>query len=96
MKGLKARVRGVFQRGWGATGTEGLGNGAEEEPMHAQREKGSYGFGTTLPVPCGEAIARTHEALKAEGFGVLTNLDVRKTMQEKIGVDFEPEVILRA
>jgi hypothetical protein len=39
----------------------------------------AYGFGTTIPVPYEEAIPRVKEALKAEGFGVLTEIDVRRT-----------------
>lgn len=61
-----------------------------------QSKTASYGFGTTLDVPFEEAVARTTEALKAEGFGILTTIDVRQTMQEKLGIDFEPYVILGA
>lgn len=57
---------------------------------------GSYGFGTTLAVPFDEAVERTREALKAEGFGVLSTIDVRQTMKEKLDIDFEPYVILGA
>ena len=53
-----------------------------------------YGFGVTLDVPFDEAIERTTEALKAEGFGVLSTIDVKQTLKEKLGVDFEPYVIL--
>jgi uncharacterized protein (DUF302 family) len=56
----------------------------------------SYGFGTTLPVPYEEAISRVKEALKAEGFGVLTEIDVRRTMREKLGAEMEPYIILGA
>ncbi len=56
----------------------------------------SYGFGTTLDLPFDEAVERTREALKAEGFGVLSTTDVRQTMKEKLDVDFEPYVILGA
>jgi uncharacterized protein (DUF302 family) len=56
----------------------------------------AYGFGTTLAVPYEEAIPRVKEALKAEGFGVLTEIDVRRTLREKLGVAMEPYLILGA
>lgn len=59
-------------------------------------QQGRYSFGTTLEAPLADAVARTTEALKAEGFGVLTTIDVTQTLQEKLGVDFEPYVILGA
>jgi uncharacterized protein (DUF302 family) len=55
-----------------------------------------YGFGTTLPIPYEEAIPRVKEALKAEGFGVLTEIDVRRTLREKLGTEMEPYIILGA
>ena len=55
-----------------------------------------YGFGTRIAGPLAEAIERTKEALKGEGFGVLTTIDVRETMQQKLGVEIEPYVILGA
>ncbi|HEX7121523.1 MAG TPA: DUF302 domain-containing protein [Gemmatimonadaceae bacterium] len=54
------------------------------------------GFTIDLPLPYDEAIARTRDALKAEGFGILTEIDVRSTFREKLDVDFRPYLILGA
>ena len=56
----------------------------------------AYGFGTTLPIPYKEAITRVKEALKAEGFGILTEIDVRRTMREKLDAEMEPYIIFGA
>ncbi len=56
----------------------------------------TYGFGVSVDLPYEEAIEATKAALKAEGFGVLTEIDVRKTLKEKIDADFEPYIILGA
>lgn len=54
------------------------------------------GFNVALPLAPDEAIARVTEALKAEGFGILTRIDVQATLKEKIGQEFRPYVILGA
>jgi len=43
-----------------------------------------------------EAILRVTAALKEQGFGILTEIDIRKTLKEKIDVDVEPQIILGA
>ena len=55
-----------------------------------------YGFGTTLNASYEDAIALVKDALKAEGFGVLSEIDVRETLRQKIGAEMEPYIILGA
>jgi uncharacterized protein (DUF302 family) len=55
-----------------------------------------YGFGKHVNLPYEEAIERTKAALKTQGFGVLTEIDIKKTMKEKLDADFQPYVILGA
>lgn len=52
------------------------------------------GFQCTLRVSYEEALEKVTQALKAEGFGVLTSIDVQKTMKEKLNADFRRYVIL--
>jgi len=54
------------------------------------------GIRAELPVSFEEAIQRTTEALKTEGFGVLTQIDVQTTFKQKINADFRRYVILGA
>ena len=55
-----------------------------------------YGVGRYLDEPYEVALPRVVEALKAEGFGVITEIDVKKTMKEKLDVDVPPHTILGA
>jgi uncharacterized protein (DUF302 family) len=55
-----------------------------------------YGFGKTVDLSYDDAVARTREALGTEGFGVLTEIDVRATLKNKLDVDFQPYIILGA
>ncbi len=55
-----------------------------------------YGYGRALSIPYSSAVARAREALKAEGFGVLCEIDVRDKMKEKLGIDFPNYIILGA
>ncbi|HVA38520.1 MAG TPA: DUF302 domain-containing protein [Candidatus Dormibacteraeota bacterium] len=64
--------------------------------MDSATTKLTYGSVVTTKLPYAEAIERTKALLKEEGFGVLCEIDVAKTMKEKIGADFRPYVILGA
>lgn len=54
------------------------------------------GFEVRLQMPYEGALALTKDALKKEGFGVLTSIDVKTTMKEKLDEDFRPYAILGA
>ncbi len=56
----------------------------------------AYGFRTTLNMPYEEAIEKTTAALKEEGFGVLTEIDVKATLKKKLEADFRRYIILGA
>lgn len=56
--------------------------------------KQRYGIETRLDVPYEEAVGRVTAALADEGFGVLTEIDVKATLKKKLDVDFRRYVIL--
>lgn len=56
----------------------------------------SFGFSVDVALDYAEADTRVRELLKAEGFGVLTEIDVRATMRAKLDVDFPRYEILGA
>jgi len=55
-----------------------------------------YGKSVRLKVAFTEAVPRVKEAFAAQGFGTLTEIDVRATLQAKLGAEIEPYVILGA
>jgi uncharacterized protein (DUF302 family) len=56
----------------------------------------SYYFATTLNASFDDAVHRTTEVLKQEGFGIITEIDVKETLKKKINVDFRNYRILGA
>jgi uncharacterized protein (DUF302 family) len=59
-------------------------------------EETRYGLRVDLNVPYEEALERATAALKEEGFGVLTTIDVRQTLKQKLNKDFRKYTILGA
>ena len=53
-------------------------------------------FEVTVPAPYEQAIEKTTAALKSEGFGILTRIDVKQTLKEKLNAEFRPYAILGA
>jgi uncharacterized protein (DUF302 family) len=62
-----------------------------QKPQHTK-----YGFSQAVDLPFEEALDKTREALKTEGFGVLSEIDIREKLREKLGVDFRRYTILGA
>lgn len=56
----------------------------------------NYGFSKELDIPYERVIKLARDALKKEGFGVLTEIDVKEKMKEKLGVDMKKYIILGA
>lgn len=56
----------------------------------------TLGMSKRLDVPYDEALTRVRAALKEQGFGILTEIDVRATLREKLDQDFRPYTILGA
>ena len=59
-------------------------------------EQTNYGFTKVVGYLFEEAIEKVTKALKAEGFGILTEIDVKETLKKKLNVDFKPYKILGA
>ena len=56
----------------------------------------TYTLSTTVNAPYGETVDATRDALAEQGFGILTEIDLKATLKEKLDVDVVPQVILGA
>jgi uncharacterized protein (DUF302 family) len=61
-----------------------------------QAMKNRYGFGRTVTMSYADAVAKVTQELQKEGFGVLTEIDVKATLKKKLDKDVRPYVILGA
>lgn len=59
-------------------------------------QRTGYAFGRRVDMDYEEAVEKVRDTLKEQGFGVLTEIDVKKTLKEKRGTDFRRYVILEA
>ena len=64
--------------------------------MSVQPQQKKYGFSRTVEIPFDAAIEKTRAALKDEGFGVLSEIDIKEKLKEKLDVDFRRYTILGA
>ena len=53
-----------------------------------------YGYKRKVPLPFGEAVEKVREELSKEGFGILTEIDVKATLKKKLGIDQENDLVL--
>ena len=58
------------------------------------KSKRAYGISSSVDMPFEPAIDRVKAAFKEQGFGTLTEIDVQRTLKEKLGEEMEPYVIL--
>ena len=56
----------------------------------------NYGYKREVPLPFGEAVEKVRSELSKEGFGILTEIDVKASLKEKIGLDYDNCLILGA
>ena len=56
----------------------------------------TYYIAKTVPLSFSDAVARVEAVLKDEGFGIISRVDIRAALKEKIGVEFRPYLILGA
>lgn len=59
-------------------------------------KKNNYGYNRSIKMSFEEAVRKTKKALKNEGFGVLTEIDVKETLKKKLNVDYDNYIILGA
>lgn len=59
-------------------------------------QRTQYGINASVDLPYAQAVERIRAELAKEGFGVLTEIDVRQTLRKKIGAEFRPYIILGA
>jgi uncharacterized protein (DUF302 family) len=67
---------------------------ANEETIMEEVKR--YAFSTVLDASYEDAISRVRNSLKEQGFGILTEIDVKATLKQKLGIEFRKYIILGA
>lgn len=71
-------------------------NGENREERNSMTGQIEYGYVATVDSDFDDTVQRVRALLKGEGFGILCEIDVSKTLKEKVGADFQPYLILGA
>jgi uncharacterized protein (DUF302 family) len=73
-----------------------VARGPEPCESRGAMQETSYGLKIDVPLPYEQAVEKTTAALKEQGFGVLTTIDVKQTLKQKLDREFRKYVILGA
>ena len=68
----------------------------DQRSNRPERSAMSYALTATVEKPYEQTVAKVREALADQGFGILTEIDIRATLREKLDVDVSPQIILGA
>jgi uncharacterized protein (DUF302 family) len=95
-EGLQKRSSPEEERPWSLTSHTALSNSWNRAEPEVGDEYMRYYFSKNLKMTFDEAVARVMDELKKEGFGILTDIDVQKTLKSKLNADFRKYRILGA
>lgn len=95
-RALKRAGKAAVLVGTAALAATAAGLAGKALRKRAATRRDGADFEVALPVDMDQAVARVTDLLRSEGFGILTRIDVHTTLEDKLGVEFRPYVILGA